>query len=267
MVGNGGDDRSVTKDSVIIAKAGGSAELPENSLAAIAATVELAAHATKYRVALEVDVRCSRDGHLVLHHDATLERMTTGKGLLRHRSLNELKTLSIASNNQPILTLNEAWENFGDLETVIELHDASTQTLAAIGVWLKSLEPLERQRVIIASELSHATRAVREAVPSVRTSATFEEALRLLACSYLGRPQWATRGHIWMIPRKFLGMDLLNSRLISTARYTGGSLCTWVVDDAETAHKLFALGVSGVFTTRPQRLVTQLEQLQTTGLG
>ena len=254
----------MTKDGVIIAKAGGSAELPENSLAAIAATVELAARSTRYRIALEVDVRCSRDGHLVLHHDATLERMTTGKGLLRHRSLSELKTLSIAANHQRILTLNEAWENFGDLEVVIDLHDAGSRTLGAVRVWLGSLKPSERQRVIMASELSRAILEVRKVMPSVRTSATFEEALRLLACSCLGRPQWATRGHIWMIPSRFLGMDLMKPRLISTARYSGGALCTWVIDEAETARKLFALGVSGVFSTRPQSLVTQLEQLRLT---
>ncbi len=59
---------------------------PENTLAAFAACLEL-------RLGFELDVRRSRDGQLVVVHDATLERTTNGKGLVADHSLAELKKL------------------------------------------------------------------------------------------------------------------------------------------------------------------------------
>jgi glycerophosphoryl diester phosphodiesterase/cyclophilin family peptidyl-prolyl cis-trans isomerase len=59
---------------------------PENTLAAFAACLEL-------RLGFELDVRRSKDGHLVVLHDATLERTSDGKGRVAERSLAELKKL------------------------------------------------------------------------------------------------------------------------------------------------------------------------------
>jgi len=44
---------------------------------------------------LEVDLRRSKDGRIVLHHDATLERTTTGTGRVADRTLPELKELRL----------------------------------------------------------------------------------------------------------------------------------------------------------------------------
>jgi glycerophosphoryl diester phosphodiesterase len=59
---------------------------PENTLPAYAACLEL-------RLGFELDVRRSKDGHLVVVHDATLERTSDGKGKVAEHSLAELKQL------------------------------------------------------------------------------------------------------------------------------------------------------------------------------
>ncbi|PCJ58067.1 MAG: glycerophosphoryl diester phosphodiesterase [Rhodospirillaceae bacterium] len=58
----------------IIAHRGASGVAPENTLAAIRRAVELGAHW------VEVDVRQTASGHLILMHDATLARTTNGRG-------------------------------------------------------------------------------------------------------------------------------------------------------------------------------------------
>lgn|GEM_PF-2948374 len=242
----------------IIAKAGGSAEHEENSLAAILATCALARRIERWSVVLEVDVRASHDGHLVLHHDATIDRLTNGTGLLADRTLAQLRALSVVPGEQRLLTLPEAWENIQGVETVVELHDPSPRALAAVSAWLGGLSATDRDRVIIASEHTRAVLAVRSQMSRVRTSATLREGLRLLACSRLGRPGWAPRGHVWMLPRRFLGIDLMERRLVQAARQAGDVLWAWVVDDVGSAQDLFALGVDGVFTTRPAGLVAEL---------
>jgi glycerophosphoryl diester phosphodiesterase len=45
---------------------------------------------------LEVDVHRTKDGHLVLGHDKSLERTTNGRGLIAQHTLRELRTLDAA---------------------------------------------------------------------------------------------------------------------------------------------------------------------------
>ena len=44
---------------------------------------------------LEIDLQYTKDGHIVLHHDATLERTTTGSGRVGDMTLKELKNLQL----------------------------------------------------------------------------------------------------------------------------------------------------------------------------
>jgi len=74
---------------LIAAHRGGAGLWPENSLTAFR-------HALTLPVDLiEFDVHRSRDGVLVVHHDATLERTTTGHGPLADKSWAELQRLSV----------------------------------------------------------------------------------------------------------------------------------------------------------------------------
>lgn len=71
----------------IAAHRGGAATHPENTLPAFAEAVRLGAHM------IELDVAISRDGVLVLMHDATVNRTTDGKGKVNDLTLAELKQL------------------------------------------------------------------------------------------------------------------------------------------------------------------------------
>lgn len=60
---------------------------PENA-------IETFEHAlTYYPCLIECDVRLSKDGHLVMMHDETLDRTTTGKGAVNDYTLDQLKKL------------------------------------------------------------------------------------------------------------------------------------------------------------------------------
>jgi glycerophosphoryl diester phosphodiesterase len=70
-------------------RGGAGPELPENCLATFEHTL-----ARTFSM-LEVDPRLTKDGEIVVHHDATLDRTTTGKGLLANKTLAELKKLRL----------------------------------------------------------------------------------------------------------------------------------------------------------------------------
>ncbi|GAB4034838.1 hypothetical protein GCM10028774_22600 [Spirosoma jeollabukense] len=69
----------------------GSSEIaPENTLATFRAVLQLQ---VDY---IEIDVRTTKDGQLVILHDATLNRTTNGTGSVKEQTLAELKKLSAA---------------------------------------------------------------------------------------------------------------------------------------------------------------------------
>lgn len=88
---------------LIVAHRGLHTAAPENSLAAVQAAVE--AGCTR----IEVDVRATADGHLVLMHDPTLERTTSGEGALHGLRAHELGAVRLADAS-PIPSLHEALE-------------------------------------------------------------------------------------------------------------------------------------------------------------
>ena len=74
---------------------GDRAHYPENTMAAFRAAVELGCDV------IETDVRMTRDGHLVLIHDRSVERTTDGVGLVDEMTLAELKGLDAGSRRDP----------------------------------------------------------------------------------------------------------------------------------------------------------------------
>ena len=64
---------------------------PENSLEAIRRCIELGVDV------VEVDVRMSADGHLIVIHDDSVDRTTDGTGLVREKTLEELLQLRLKS--------------------------------------------------------------------------------------------------------------------------------------------------------------------------
>lgn len=82
---------------------------PENCIATFERTLQSGP------AALEIDPRYTKDGFIVLHHDETLERTTTGAGRVRDHTLAELRKLHLKDRDgnvtpHRIPTLEEAIE-------------------------------------------------------------------------------------------------------------------------------------------------------------
>jgi glycerophosphoryl diester phosphodiesterase len=94
---------------IVVAQRGDWRHAPENSLQAIQNCIDMGIDM------VEIDIRETKDGQLVLMHDKTIDRTTTGKGLINEWTLDSLKTLhlvdglGVATQHQ-IPTLKEALE-------------------------------------------------------------------------------------------------------------------------------------------------------------
>jgi len=91
-----------------IAHRGASHYFPENTMAAFKGAIEMEADM------LELDVLLSKDGKIMVIHDATLDRTTDGEGPVKEKTLKELKKLDAGNwfgskfRGEPIPTLREA---------------------------------------------------------------------------------------------------------------------------------------------------------------
>lgn len=85
----------VTKNKfIVIAHRGDHTKNPENTLAAFKAAIKSGADY------VEVDLRTSKDGHLVVMHDATVDRTTNGKGKVQDLTWEELKMLQVLNGTK-----------------------------------------------------------------------------------------------------------------------------------------------------------------------
>src|SRR5512133_3761947 len=116
---------------LVIAHAGGLGLNPGNTLEAFAASVALGCDM------LEMDVRLTKDGVLVTHHDATLEQTSDGFGAVIDHTLAELKALNFGYYFQNesgmhtyrdriahLATVEELFQRYGSVGMVIELKDS-----------------------------------------------------------------------------------------------------------------------------------------------
>jgi glycerophosphoryl diester phosphodiesterase len=99
------------KRPLIIAHRGYRAEYPENTLAAFRGALDVGVQM------IELDVILTKDRHVVVAHDQTLERTAGGKGMVRDTTLEELKKLDAGSWFHPRF----AGEKIPTLEEVLNL--------------------------------------------------------------------------------------------------------------------------------------------------
>lgn len=89
---------------IVIAHRGNHVTAPENTLASYREAADCGADY------VEVDLRTTKDGHLIVMHDATVDRTTNGKGKVNEMTLGEVKRLQVFNRNKKTHRIPEFWE-------------------------------------------------------------------------------------------------------------------------------------------------------------
>ena len=239
-----------------VAHRGASAEAAENTYAAILRAVELGADL------VEVDVRRSRDGALVLMHDETLARTTDVRRVFPRRApwrvadftYDELLDLDAGSWHSSHL----AGEPVPTLAGAIELVRRS-----ATGLLIEVKTPQRHPGIVsdVAATLREAPGYVRGAVGSGRLVvesfdfAAMKELKSQLPSVPVGLLGTPARSHL---PVLASWADQVNPSHFSVdASYVeqvhehGMACLTWTVNRAAAMRRCLRLGVDGVITNRP----------------
>ncbi|MGB2691702.1 MAG: glycerophosphodiester phosphodiesterase family protein [Thermodesulfobacteriota bacterium] len=213
-----------------IAHRGASAYEPENTLRSFERAIELRADM------IELDVRQSIDGHLVVMHDDTVDRTTDSAGLVSLKTLSELKELN-AGKGERIPTLNQVVELArGRAKFVIELKEN--------GVEDKVVELISKNdlldEVFIVSFKPNRLKMIKELEPKVKTG--------LIMFASLDPIRLAKNcGADVVAPFRWF----ITKGLVERARQNGLYTFTWTVDDTLKAQTLKEKGVSGIVTNKP----------------
>jgi len=234
----------------IFAHRGASAYAPENTLAAFNLAVEQGADG------IEFDVKLSADGHVVVIHDATVDRTTGAQGRVKDMSLDELRGLGAGGffsdnfSNEKIPTLEEVFESVGSKTFInVELtnYNSPRDHLVESVCMLVKRFGLQK-RVLFSSFIASNLSKARSYLPGVPTGllalpgilGAWHRSFGFAFGKYDAlHPNLknATQQHIYFVHR-------LNRRVY-----------VWTVNEEQDMQRLFKWGVDGIITDDPRLAV------------
>ena len=230
----------VSSRPLVFAHRGGSALAPENTIAAFDNGLALGADG------LELDVRFSRDGAVVVHHDRTLDRTTELRGPIASRTADELRGAAIPA-------LADVLARYRDVRIIIELKVNHAELAAAALDVIARADAVER--VCLGSFGWRVLRAARAIEPRVATSAAREEVRWALYRSWCGWPVSRVAYSGYQVPEVAGRTRVVSPRFVEHAHRAGLGVQVWTVDTEEDARRLLAWGVDALITDRPDRIV------------
>jgi len=200
----------------------------ENTIESFGTAIKLGANA------IELDLRRSGDGALIVCHDDNLKNIFGIDIPVGEASLKELKTMT----NDRIVTLEESLKFIGTKveKILVELKEP--------GYEKKALEQISAQklddRVIIVSFLEEALAAVRKRTGKIETGLIYvrsrnpvETALKLHAR--------------YLIPL----YRFIHTKDVEQAHKNGLKVIVWTINTKDEAKEFMAKGVDGIATDKP----------------
>jgi glycerophosphoryl diester phosphodiesterase len=232
---------------LVFAHRGGAALAPENTMPAFDNAIRLGADG------LELDVRLSRDGIVVVHHDRMLERTTALKGPIALRSGEELKRAGVPA-------LADVLVRHRDARVIVEMKlNRAELGIAALEV-VKQADAIER--VCFGSFGYRVLRAVRVRAPRVATSASREEVRWALYRSWCRWPVSRVRYAGYQVPEAAGLTRVVSPWFIECAHRSGLGVQVWTVDSETEAQRLLAWGADALITDRPDIIVPLCRRLR-----
>ena len=225
---------------LVFAHRGGSALAPENTVAAFDNGLALGADG------LELDVHFSRDGVVVVHHDAALDRTTRLRGPIAARDAEELRRADVP-------TLAEVLSRYRDPRIIVELKVNDAELAAATIDVIRKADAVDR--VCLGSFGWRVLRAARAIEPAIATSGAREEVRWALYRSWVRWPVARGAYDGYQIPEFAGGTRVVSPRFVEYAHDAGLGVQVWTVDTEEAARRMLGWGVDALITDRPDIIV------------
>lgn len=252
---------------LVIAHQGGDGLWPSNTLFAFERAVDLGVDV------LEMDVHATVDGAIVVSHDETVDRLTDGRGHIKEMTLEELQTLDAGYrwNKDPgasypyrgmgltIPTLEAVFTAFPNVPLNVEIKQREPSITSALCALIRDYD--RQDTVLIASFHPETMLDFRRRCPEVATAATESEirpfyVLNRIFLDAVYRPP----AEAFQVPEYSGDLHVVTERFVRGAHRHNVQVHVWTVDETDDMQRLLGLGVDGIITDRPDRLLTLLNR-------
>ncbi len=256
-------------DLRLYAHRGASRLLPENTIPAFRRALDDGA------THLEMDVHLSRDGHVVVAHDADGNRMAGVNQRLCEVELSEIEAWNVGARFLPhpeasdreafdpalsyrVPTLLEVIESFPGVGLNIDIKQHDLRAVNAVVGLLHHTGAAERCH--IASFSAEALDQVRALDFRGTSGVASKEIKRILLLPRWFLGSFDGKGHALQLPRRSGSWPLDTRNFIHCAHHAGLRVDYWVINSAPEAAELFGRGADGVMTDDPARLWPTYQQ-------
>jgi glycerophosphoryl diester phosphodiesterase len=260
---------------------GGAWEGPSSTVHAIEAALAVGA------AAIELDVHATKDRHLVVCHDETVDRTTDGSGQICDLTLEELRRLDNAHWWAPgadvspgldddayplrgrapadralgVATLDEVLERLDRVVVNLDIKRTAPDVEPYEALLAETLRRFGRgDDTIVASFSDPAITAFRAAAPELPTSLATLETAAFYQAVHTGADAPATTAVALQVPATLGEITVVDEAFVARAHEAGLAVHVWTINDAPEMRRLVALGVDGIISDTPTALVAVLDE-------
>jgi glycerophosphoryl diester phosphodiesterase len=256
---------------LVIAHQGGDGERPSNTLLAFQHAVDIGVDV------LEMDIHSTSDGVLVVIHDATIDRTTDGSRRIQDYTFADLQAFDAAyhwptlddEEGRPtdefpyrgqgvtIPALEEVLRAFPHLPMVIEIKQRTPSIAQPLCDLLRGTGMTEQ--ALVASFHGESIREFRAACPEVATSAAQDEVTPFALLNIFGLTgAYTPTAQAFQVPEFSSGLRVVSAQSLAAAHGRGIDMHVWTVNTPEQMTAMLALGVDGIITDYPTRLMAMM---------
>jgi glycerophosphoryl diester phosphodiesterase len=244
----------------LFAHRGASGLAPENTLAAFDLALESGV------AFLETDCHATRDGELVLCHDAAVASTTDGEGTVAELSYAQLSRLDAGYRFSPaaggfpfrgrglrVPRLAEVLERYPRARLNVELKGSDPALAEPAVALVRKLGASER--VLLAAESHPVLEAVRALRPGTALGSSLADVVEFFRALDSGSlAEHRPRGHALQIPARVQDRELVTPEVIAAAERLGLFVHVWTIDEPAEMDALLARGAHGLMSNFPERL-------------
>lgn len=249
----------------LFAHQGASGEAPSNTMAAFERAVK---DGIPF---LETDCHPTRDGEIVLCHDATVDRTTNGEGEIRELAMRQLDELdagyrfSADGSSFPfrdqgirIPRLRELLEALPGVRINLEIKQGDQAVVDEVYSLVARAGATDR--VLLAAAEEDVMERIHAASPSTAIGSSTTDVLRFYEA--VRDETWQKlelRGHALQIPQEFAGLSLVTEQALHAAHQLGLFVHVWTVNERADMQALLEADVDGIMSDYPATLIQQAQ--------
>ena len=212
---------------------GARAYAPENTISSFRKALEIGVDA------VELDVRKTKDNHIVVIHDADVKRTTNGEGLVSELTLKQIKDFS-TEGGEKIPTFEEAMDFLDKkVKVFVELKEEGVEEQVLSIVHGKGLE----KNVVITSFLEDVLKKVRELDKEVETGLIYARHRNPLKAALELKANYLVALYRFM-----------HTANVEKAHENGLKVVVWTVNTPGEAEEYAEKGVDGITSDKPDIL-------------